>query len=96
MVIMNISIRLLASISRQRNLLKKYNKTILRTLATYSKTGTNVYQVSQLQQRRNYAVWAPNIVMAPEKKVPETLVTDFLWSKVEEYSDLPAVVCLTS
>ncbi|XP_014286384.1 uncharacterized protein [Halyomorpha halys] len=94
MLIMNASFRLLKPLSRQTNLLKRYNKTILRTLSCYTKT-FSVHQVPSFEQKRRYSDWNPNIVKSPYRDVPipETLLTNFFWEKAEKWSDLTALVC---
>ncbi|CAH1390322.1 unnamed protein product [Nezara viridula] len=95
MITMNASFRLLKPLSRQSNLLKRYNKTILRTISCYTKTFNNVYKVPSFEQKRLYSDWNPNIVKSPypDVPVPDTTLSDFFWEKAEKWSDLTAVVC---
>lgn len=96
MIVMNASFRLLKPLSRQSYLLKRHNKTILRTISCCTKTFYNVYKVPIFEQKRNNSDWNPNIVRSPNPDVPlpETVLTDFFWGKAEKWSDLTALVSI--
>lgn len=92
---MNASFRLFKSFSRQSNILKRHNKTILRTISCYSKTFNNVYKIPMYEQKRNSSDWSPNIVRSPyaDVPIPEAVLADFFWEKAEKWSELTALVC---
>ena len=91
---MTAPLRLLKSLSRQSNFLKYHDRAILCTFGNYINHGNAVYHITQLDQRRNYAELAKNIVKSPfqDKEVPEVLLNNFIWDEIDKWSELTAVV----
>lgn len=96
---MNGPLRILRSASRHSNLLKQYNKLIVRALATQSENDFRAMRclIGSHQQQfiRKYSEWAPNVVKSPfpDFVIPNVLFSDFFWSKNKKWSELTAVVC---